>query len=246
MLNDLKSRYVGSFIGFFWTVLDPILELAIYTFVFSVILNVSFAQGGDAINYALFLFCGMIVWFNVQESLSRCTPVLQENAHLIHKMNFPAVILPLHVVVSGMLSQVIRTFVLMLGIVIANYGVSWHVLVVPLVMFLQMMMTLGLAMILATMHVFFKDISHLVKVGLMVWMFISPIFYPPAAFPEKFKVVLVLNPIAHLVGIYQELILNQRLPHEGSVIIFATFTLFSFIVGNFFFARYQGQFADLV
>lgn len=246
VINDLKSRYVGSFIGFFWTVLDPILELLIYTFVFSVILQVQFGEDGDTLHYALFLFCGMVSWFNVQESLSRATPVLEENAHLIKKMNFPALILPLHVVLSGTLNQVIRTAVLLCGLTITGYGLSYHVLFLPLVMLIQVLLLLGLAMILATLHVFFKDIGHLVKVGLMVWMFITPIFYPPAIFPEQFKVILVLNPMAHLIGIYQELLLNHRFPHEGSVIILATFTLFSFIIGNFFFARYQGQFSDLV
>ena len=246
VVNDLKSRYVGSFIGFFWTVLDPILELLIYTFVFSVILQVRFDEQGDTVQYALFLFCGMVAWFNVQESLSRATPVLEESAHLIKKMNFPALILPLHVVLSGTLNQVIRTAVLLSALEITGYGLSYHILLLPLVMGLQVMLLLGLAMILATIHVFFKDIGHIVKVGLMVWMFITPIFYPPSIFPERFKVVLVLNPMSHLIGIYQELLLNHRMPHEGSVIILATFTLFSFIIGNLFFARYQGQFAELV
>ena len=246
VVNDLKSRYVGSFIGFFWTVLDPILELLIYTFVFSVILQVRFDSEGDTVHYALFLFCGMVAWFNVQESLSRATPVLAESAHLIKKMNFPALILPLHVVLSGTLNQIIRTGVLLLGLSVTGYGLSYHVLFLPLVIALQVVLLLGLAMILATLHVFFKDIGHMVKMGLMVWMFITPIFYPPASIPEQFKFMLVLNPMAHLIGIYQELLLNHRLPHEGSVIILATFTLFSFIIGNLFFARYQGQFADLV
>jgi len=244
--NDLRFRYVGSSIGFFWTVIDPIVELAIYTFVFSVLLKVRFAPEGDTTNYALFLFCGMITWFNIQETLSRCTSVLSESAHLIKKMKFPSVILPSQVVLSGMVNQAIRILILLLGVLITGYGVSYHVLFVPLLMFAQILFTLGLGMIVATLSMFFKDISHVMKAGLMVWMFVTPIFYPPAAFPRKFYALLVMNPLAHLVGMYQELLLNLRIPHQGSIIIFGASALFLFFVGSFVFARYQDQFADLV
>ncbi len=244
--NDLRFRYVGSSIGFFWTVIDPIVELAIYTFVFSVLLKVRFAPEGDTTNYALFLFCGMITWFNIQETLSRCTTVLNESAHLIKKMRFPSVILPSQVVLSGMVNQAIRILILVVGVLVTGYGVSYHVLFVPFLMFAQILFTLGLGMIVATLGMFFKDISHVMKAVLMVWMFMTPIFYPPAAFPRKFYALLVMNPLAHLVGMYQELLLNLRFPHQGSVIIFGASALFLFFVGSYVFARYQGQFADLV
>ena len=246
VVNDLRFKYVGSAIGFFWTVIDPILELAIYTFVFSVLLKVRFAPEGDTVNYALFLFCGMITWFNIQESLSRCTSIINENAHLIKKMNFPSAILPTHVIISGMFNQIVREFILIIGLLLSGYGLSYHAIFVPIIMLLQILFTLGLGMLTATLSVYFKDISHIVKAGLMIWMFMTPIFYPPASFPRQFYILLVLNPLAHLVGMYQELILNQRFPHQGSVIIFATSALFSFALGTFFFIRHQHEFADLV
>jgi len=246
VINDLKFRYVGSSLGFFWTLIDPVLELIIYTFVFSVLLKVRFAPDGDTMNYALFLFCGMIVWFSLQDSLTRCTSVLADNAHLIKKMNFPAAVLPSHVIFSSTLNQLIRIGILLAGILVAGYGLSYHVLFLPILLVFQILFTLGLGMILATLSVYFKDITHMVKAAMMVWMFITPIFYPPAAFPRKFYVLLVLNPLAHLVGMHQELLLNQRFPHQGSVIIFGTSALFAFFVGSFVFTRFQKEFADLV
>lgn len=246
VVNDLKFRYVGSSIGFFWTVIDPILELAIYTFVFSVLLKVRFAPDGDTIHYALFLFCGMITWFNLQETLTRSTSIIAEHAHLIKKLPFPCAILPSHLVLSGMVNQVIRTFILLVGMVLAGYGLSAHALLIPLVMVLQAIFTLGLSMLVATVAVYFKDIAHMVKAGLMIWMFVTPIFYPPSSYPKEFSVLLVLNPLAHLVGMYQELLLNQRLPHQGSIIIFVVASVFIGVIGSYFFARYQDRFADLV
>lgn len=246
VVNDLKFRYVGSSIGFFWTVIDPVLELAIYTFVFSVLLKVRFAPDGDTIHYALFLFCGMITWFNVQETLTRSTSIIGEHAHLIKKLPFPCAILPSHLVLSGMINQVIRTFILLVGMVLAGYGLSAHALLIPVVMGLQLVFTLGMSMLVATVAVYFKDITHLIKAALMIWMFVTPIFYPPSSYPREFSVLLVLNPLAHLVGMYQELLLNQRLPHQGSIIIFVVTAVFVGVVGGYIFARFQDRFADLV
>lgn len=246
VVNDLKSRYVGSSIGFFWTVIDPVLELAIYTFVFSVLLKVRFAPEGDTIHYALFLFCGMIPWFNLQETLSRCTTIIADNAHLIKKMPFPCAILPSHVVLSGMVNQIVRTFILLTGMVVAGYGLSIHALLMPFLMGLQLIFTLGICMFVATLAVYFKDIAHFVKAGLMVWMFVTPIFYPPSSYPREFYVMLVLNPLSHLVGMYQEVLLNQRFPHQGSIIVFTASSMFIFFVGAYLFSRHQDRFSDLV
>lgn len=246
VVNDLRFRYAGSSVGFFWTVIDPILELAIYTFVFSVLLKVRFAPEGDTLHYALFLFSGIVVWFNLQETFSRCTSILSEHAPLIRKLYFPAAILPSHVVLSGLVNQAIRTGILLISIALAGYGISFHVLLVPLLMGLQALFTVGIGMALATASVYFKDLAHMVKVGLMVWMFITPIFYPPTSYPREFQVLLVLNPLAHLVGMYQELLLNNRLPHQGSIIIFSVAALFSFILGGYLFSRHQDRFSDLV
>lgn len=246
VINDIRFRYVGSSIGLFWSVIDPVIELAIYTFVFSVLLNVQFVPGGGTLHYALYLFCGMIVWFNVQDTLTRCTTIIVEHAHLIKKVPFPSAILPSHVVLSGLVNQGIRTLILLCGILLAGFGLSWHVGLLPLVVGLQLLFTLGLAMMVATLAVYFKDIAHLVKAFLMIWMFVTPIFYPASSYPRAFYFLLVLNPLAHLVGIYQELLLNQRLPHQGSLILFIAAALFTFVVGTYLFSRHQDRFADLV
>jgi ABC-type polysaccharide/polyol phosphate export permease len=245
-VKDVRMRYVGSLMGFFWTVVHPLLELLTYTFVFTVILQVRFEDHYSMGSNALFLFCGMVPWLTLSESLTRCTNVVRENSHLIRKVRFPPSVLCSYIVLSETFNQVIRFMLLFAAALIIGQGLTLHALIIIPVLFLQVMFTLGLSMFLATTQVFFKDTLHLLSPILMIWLFITPIFYPAHLFPKAFTPLLMLNPLAHLVGIYRELILNHRLPHWGSVVIFGTCAALIFVLGSFVFHRHSKRFADLV
>jgi ABC-type polysaccharide/polyol phosphate export permease len=172
--------------------------------------------------------------------------VVRENSHLIRKVRFPPSVLCSYIVLSETFNQVIRFMLLFAAALIIGQGLTLHALIIIPVLFLQVMFTLGLSMFLATTQVFFKDTLHLLSPILMIWLFITPIFYPAHLFPKAFTPLLMLNPLAHLVGIYRELILNHRLPHWGSVVIFGTCAALIFVLGSFVFHRHSKRFADLV
>lgn len=243
--NDLKHRYVGSSIGFFWTVVNPIIELVTYTFVFHVLMGVTFHPSGGTVHYSLFLFCGMVAWFSVSEGLTRATTSVTEHAHLIKKINFPAAVLPSFVVVSAVINQLVRTVILAVGVIFLGNGLSVHFLLVPFFIFVQAVFVLGLGFFLATANVYFRDTSHWVNAVLLGWMFVTPIFYPPAAYPRQFQLLLQLNPLAHIVGVYQELILNQRLPDVRQMLLTVVFAGFAFVIGYSVFSHHRRKFADL-
>jgi lipopolysaccharide transport system permease protein len=245
-IKDVRMRYVGSLMGFFWTVVHPVLELLTYTFVFTVILQVRFEEHYSMGSNALFLFCGMVPWLTLSESLTRCTNVVRENSHLMRKVAFPPSVLCSYIVLSETFNQGIRFLLLFIAALIVGQGLTFHVLIIVPVLFLQVIFTLGLSMFLATTQVFFKDTLHLLSPTLMIWLFITPIFYPAHLFPKMFAPLLMLNPLAHLIGIYRELILNHRLPHWGSVVIFGTCAVLVFVLGSFVFQRHSKRFADLV
>ncbi len=246
VVNDLKHRYTGSSIGFFWTVITPLLELTTYTFVFHVVLGIRFHPAGGWSHYATFLFCGMVTWFSVQDGLSRATTCISDHAHLIQKVNFEAITLPGYVVASAVFNQVIRLGVLSAAAVVLGNGLSWHFLLVPFILAIQTTFVLGAGLLLATLNVYFKDTVHWVKAGLLLWMFVTPIFYPAAAYPDQLKLMLQLNPLAHLVGVYHELILNHRLPHAHSVMVVAVMAFFALLVGYSVFHHHRDRFSDLV
>ena len=101
-------------------------------------------------------------------------------------------------------------------------------------------------MLLSTLAVYFKDTTHWLKAWLLLWMFITPIFYPAADYPDQFKLLLNLNPLAHLVGVYRELVLNHTIPHPHSVLVVLVMALFSLLVGYSVFHHHRDRFADLV
>jgi lipopolysaccharide transport system permease protein len=249
-LNDLKYRYMGSSIGFFWSVLNPLVELITYTFVFHVLMGVQFSERGGTVHYSLFLFCGMIGWFALAEGCQRATWSIRENAQLIKKVNFPAAVLPASVVFSAVINQYIRFGVLALAIIFlgtgAGAGLSPTVLTLPLFVALQAIFVLGLSFFLATAHVYFRDTGHWVNALFLAWMFITPIFYPPHAYPQEFQILLQLNPMAHFVGIYQEIMLNARMPHMRQMLFALLYSFSSLVIGYSVFVNHRKKFADLV
>ena len=246
VVRDLKHRYLGSSIGFFWTVITPLFELLTYTFVFHSLIGVKIDEGSGAASYALFLFCGMVTWMALSDGLSRCSSVIVEHSHLVKKVNFPAIVLPGHVVASAVLNQGIRLLVLLSAVLLLSGSLSWHLLLVPFVMMVQAAMVLGLGMLLSTASIYFRDTLHWVDAVLLMGMFLTPIFYPASTYPKRFNLVLQLNPMAHLVGVYRELILNNELPHPHDFLIIGVVAVFSLLIGYSVFHHHRDRFSDLI
>jgi ABC-type polysaccharide/polyol phosphate export permease len=244
--NDLKARYVGSSIGFFWTVLVPILELATYTFVFHVLIGVKFHPSQDTGQYVLFLFCGMVSWNAFADGLIRATTSIRDHGHLLRKLNFPAIVLPAHVVLSAVVNQSFRLGILLVGMLLIGDGISPHVLLVPIVVLVQAMLTLGVGLLFATLNVYFRDMAHWVNAGLMLGMFMTPVFYPASEYPRQFVLLLYPNPMAQIIGMYQGLMLNQHMPFLNSMLWATVTPAMALLVGASAFAHARRRFADLV
>ena len=246
VVRDLKHRYLGSSIGFFWTVITPLFELVTYTFVFHALIGIKIDEGSNAASYALFLFCGMVTWMALSDGLSRCSSVVIEHSHLVKKVNFPVIVLPGHVVASAVLNQGIRLCVLLSAVLLVTGSLSWHLALVPVVMAIQATMVLGVGLLLATASIYFRDTLHWVDAVLLMGMFVTPIFYPAKTLSEKFNLLLQINPLAHLVGVYRELILNQELPHPHDFLIITVVALFTLFIGYSVFHHHRDRFADLI
>jgi lipopolysaccharide transport system permease protein len=244
--NDLRARYVGSSIGFFWTVVNPILELVTFTFVFHVLIGVRVHPSGDTAQYVLFLFCGMVSWNAFADGITRATSSIRSHAHLLRRMNFPPIVLPAHVVVSSVVNQLFRLLILLFGMLLLGDGVSWHVLLLPPFIVLQAIFTLGVGLCVATAHVYFRDMGHWVEAALRIGMFVTPVVYPASAYPREFVLLLYPNPMAQFVGISQGLLLNQEVPAVNSMLWAAVTAFGALAVGAWVFAHNRRHFADLV
>lgn len=244
--KDLKQRYTGGSLGFFWTVITPLLELVTYTFVFHGLLGIRFQAQAGWTNYALFLFSGMVTWLALSDGLSQATVSLTNNAHLIKKLNFPTMILPTHVVLSATINQTIRFGILISGSLILTGVLSWHIILLPLIMLFQFMFCLGLALLLSVSNIYFRDTNHWINALLLLWMFMTPVVYPAAAYPRKYILLLQLNPLAHLVGVYREILLNGTMPHLHSLIIIMVTSVLSLLIGYSVFHHHQRRMVDIV
>lgn len=244
--RDIKSRYVGSHMGFYWSVLNPIITLIVYTFLFSVILKVKLGNEPGVTNFALYLFCGMLPWIALQDSVQRSTTCIVDNENIIKKLVFPSKILPVYLSLSALITELIGLIVLSIATFFISHFVSPYILFLPLILIPQLIFTLGLSFIFATSHVFFRDTSPLVTVFMTVWLYLTPIFYPVSIVPDKFKGIYMLNPMAHLVSIYRDIFLRNQMFSIGSAVYFSLASCIIFILGYIAFTKSHRKFVDLI
>lgn len=266
--RDLRARYVGSSMGFFWSVLFPIINLFVYMFVFRVVLNTRWSDHQGATTVALIMLAGIVVWSAFAEAMSRTTNCLVENSNLIQKVVFPSEVLPVYIVASSLLNMLIAMPVVLaavayhiwidpetdpaqLGRMLAagDPGLRLGVTLValPLLVILQGLFTAGLGMFFATLNLFWRDTYHLMGVATTVWMFATPIFYPAHMVErEGFGWVLDLNPMHWLIACYRAIIINNTWPDPALLARFALATVVTLVAGTTFFFRQKRRFPDLL
>ena len=245
--RELKARYRGSVLGFFWSFVNPLLLLLVYSFVFTVVM-----PRGEQLEtepYAVFLFCGLLPWTWFSASLSDGASVLIVNGNLIKKVMFPAEILPVVAVVSNMVHflfglPILIGFLLFYSVPLRLSELVWF----PVVLSVQFILTLGLAMSLAALTVHFRDIKDLLANVLTLWFFATPILYPMSFLPERGKFFMdYLNPFAHLAISYQEILFyDGPFGHWKWLVVLALGGVVLFFIGYALFDRLRDSFAEEV
>lgn len=244
--RDLQARYKGSTIGLFWSVIHPLIMLLLYTFVFSAILKVRVGVAEGTEHFAIYLFCGLLPWGAFSEGLSRSTGVILEHGNLIKRAIFPSEILPVYPVISGIVNELIGFGILLAALVVTSHRLSPVMLVLPVILLLQFMLTMGLAWLVAGTTVFIRDLGQVLGMVLTVWVFVTPIFYPPSLVPADLRALLMVNPMYAVVEAYRSLILMGQFPPWESLAFLAAFAAVIFLVGYRVFTRMQPAFADVI
>jgi lipopolysaccharide transport system permease protein len=244
--RELKARYRGSVLGFFWSFINPLLLLLIYSFVFNVVMPGS--RPPDLEPYALFMFCGILPWTWFSSSLSESANVLISGGNLIKKVLFPAEILPIVTVLANMVHFFLGLPILVVFLIYyqAPLQVS-EVIWFPVVVLVQLVLTTGLALIISALTVHFRDIKDILSNVLTFWFFATPIIYSMSQAPAYGRRFLNANPFTHLAISYQE-ILFYRGPfgHWKWLVLTAAGSLVLFLVGYFLFDRLRDSFAEEV
>jgi len=246
VVRDLKARYIGSFMGFFWSVIHPIVLLVSYTFVFHVIFGQRPAPDSGTTSFPLFLFCSILPWLFFSDTLQRSSTVVIDNANLVTKTLFPSEILPLTILLAGLVNHLIG-FAILLCILLFTLGkISLYILLVPVYFLLLMMFTLGISWFVASLNVFIRDISQILSVILTFWFWFTPIFYSPERFPARFRFVVRWNPLAHVVTGYRDCLLRMRMPNLKILSLLAVGSFLIFAAGGLFFRKTKREFVDVL
>jgi lipopolysaccharide transport system permease protein len=194
--RDFAGRYKGSMLGILWSLFNPLLMLAIYTFVFSVALKARWGIGEESrIAFAVVLFSGMIVHSFFAECLNRAPGLITSNPNYVKKVVFPLELLPVMVLFSALLHLLVSLAVLLAFCLLAGIEVHAGTFALPLVLLPLMLMTLGISWILASLGVYLRDLAQIVGVITTVALFLAPVFYPVEALPANWRVLLAWNPI---------------------------------------------------
>ena len=245
VVRDLKVRYRGSIFGFAWSLLNPLLMMAVFTLVFQVL-----AQYDDIQLYPLFLMAALVPWLFTQQALTTAMRSITSNAQLIKKVYFPRELLPMSAVLASFVNFLLAFFIFWIIGLIFGVGNTRAMLMVPLIMLLQLTLVMGLSLILAMANVFFRDTEHLVEVGMLAWFFLTPVFYSISVVPnvtflglDVHRWVFMLNPMATLTTDYRYAIMFGSFPirHTIATIVVAVVALG---FGWWIFRRYAHRFAE--
>jgi len=244
--RELKARYRGSVLGFFWSFINPLLLLLIYSFVFSVVLPAR-VEGLEP--YALFLFCGILPWTWFSSSILESANVLISGGNLIKKVLFPAEILPIVTVLANLVHFLLGLPILVIFLIWYQRvpdaaGLIWF----PVVLLVQLVLTLGIALIVSALTVHFRDIKDILSNLVTFWFFATPIIYQMKDMPSELgRRLLNLNPFTHLAISYQEILFYRGgFGHWKWLVALGVASVGLFLLGYFLFDRLRDSFAEEV
>jgi ABC-2 type transport system permease protein len=246
--RQMASSYRGSYLGLVWAFLSPLIMVALFTIIFSEVLGLRFREitGDSTLNFGLYLYCGLLPFLAFQQALNQGVNVIRRNSDLVERVVFPLEILPLTTVITSLIQNFFGVPALMLVLVLLEQRLEWTVILLPLIMALQLLFTLGLGYLMAVAGTYLPDIRETLRGVVRAMFFITPIIWPADRVPENLRFVVDYNPLAFLVEAYRNLILDGKLPGSAGAIYFSLVALTLFVVGFVTFNRVKHKFADLL
>lgn len=248
--REVLGRYRGSILGLLWSFVNPILMLAVYTFVFSIVFEVRLDQTqtlyDDKFAFALLLFAGLIIFNLFSECVSRAPGLILANVNYVKKIIFPLEILPWITLGSALFHAGINFLVLFVFLMLTDHPIHATLIYLPIIILPFLLLIMGLSWLLASIGVFVRDISQFIGLVLTVLLFMSPIFYPASALPESVRDYLFLNPLTFIIEQVRSVTLYGRLPDWQGLMIYYGLALFVAWGGLMWFEKTRKGFADVL
>jgi ABC-type polysaccharide/polyol phosphate export permease len=249
--RDLKVRYRNSMLGIIWSWANPLLMMLVFTLVFNFLFTRS-----DLPHYHVFLLCALLPWQFFAQAVTEATNSIVGNAHLIKKVYFPREVLPISIVLSNLVNFVIALPVFFGLAVVSGATITPWALLLPIPVLVQVMFSLGICMILATLNVFYRDTRIILSVVIQAWFFLTPVFYPITQIGREKTILGVtfdaqlwlrrLNPMASVVASYRDLLYRGTYTGLDFLLRTAVTSLMVLAIGYVIFLRYSPRFGEEV
>jgi len=245
--RQVIGRYKGSVFGLFWSFVNPVFMLAIYTFVFSYIFkgkwDVAMDQQGA---FAMILFAGLLIFNFFSECLTASSTLILSNANYVKKVVFPLEILPCVNLGNAFFHFCVSLFAWLIGALLVFHSISVYAFLIPVILFPFIVLVLGLSMLVSALGVYFRDISQLIGLLVTAMMFVAPIFYPMSSVPEDYQIVILLNPLTMPVIEIRNILIFGRLPDWQLVSIYFVVSIVVFSICFVFFQKMRRGFSDVM
>jgi lipopolysaccharide transport system permease protein len=248
--RDVLARYRGSAGDVLWTILNPLLLMATYFFVFGIVLQSRFGNDTSRTGFALYFLAGMLPWLAISEAVGRAPHVVIEHRNFVKKLVFPIEVLPVTQVVSGIVTQTFATAVFLIALFVIRGDIPVNVLWLPIILIPQILFTMGLAWFLAALGVYLRDLGQVIGFLLTLWFFLTPICYPEASLqaslsPEAAN-ALTKNPAYVIVRAYRSIFLEASAPAWHSLWKLWVLAIAVFLLGHAWFYKLRKTFADVI
>ncbi len=236
--KEIRGKYKGSWLGILWTFLNPLLMLAVYAFVFPYILRVNVE------NYTIFMIVALIPWNFFTTAIQSGTGCVVANGNILKKVYFPREIIPISITFSQLVNFLITCVIMFVFILVSGVGFSYHLLLMPLLILIQAVLTLAITFILSALTVFVRDIDHFVSVFLTLAFYGTPIVYQASMLPAKFQWILQFNPMAQLVEAYRAILYYHEMPDFRMLWIWGIISVVALIGGYKIFKKLEKSFVE--
>lgn len=236
VVRDLKVKYRRSFLGYLWSLLNPLLMMMVMTIVFSYMFRF------DIPNYPLYLICGQTLWNFFNESTNMALYSVMQNGSLIKKVYIPKFIFPLSRVLSSFVTMSFSLAAILIVMIVTKAPFHWAVLLFPVPLALLLLFAMGIGMMLSGLAVYFRDITHLYGVITLAWMYATPIFYPLDSIPPEVAVWIANNPMYLYINFFRELMLYGTVPSVDLWMGCIGWSVGAMIVGLLVFRKLQKNF----
>lgn len=237
--RDLRGRYKGSVLGFLWTFINPLLQLAIYTVVFSIIMEAGINK------FYLFLFVALVPWLFFSTCLTGGSSCIFAQQDMVKKIYFPREVLPISYVISQFVNMLLTFIIIFLVIMLTGAGINLlAILYLPIIMIVEFILALGVAMLASAITVYLRDLEYILGIISMAWMYLTPIIYPVEQVPDEIMPIFNLNPMTPIIVAYRDILYYKQIPQIGTLLHAFLLGVAVLLIGCFAFSKLKRHFAE--